>query len=228
MRGSLITIILAGRSPGVHTADVRFPFRLALVVDQGEWAGLFSAAFVQSRNPMVLLDSHRIQVDVNGAYLNLLGYRRDQLIGQAIYKFVPGGPTLTDPEWKALLDTQQFTGDQKLLAADGTTIAVQFAATTEVVTGHRRVLFVALSTSRWGPRFLRAIQPVGEPEKLSRREYEVVRLVALGRTGPEIAEELHIAHNTVRTHTRNAMEKLGARSRAQLVAKALGEGLVLD
>ena len=152
--------------------------------DQGEWAGLFSAAFVQSRNPMVLLDSRRIQVDVNGAYLNLLGYRRDQLIGQPIYRFVPDGPTLTDPEWKALLDTEQFTGEQKLLAADGTTIGVQFAATTEIVTGHRRVLFVALSTSRWGPRFRRNIQPARESEKLSRREYDVVRLVALGRTGP--------------------------------------------
>jgi PAS domain S-box-containing protein len=198
------------------------------VTDQGEWAGLFSAAFVQSRNPMVLLDSHRVQLDVNGAYLNLLGYRREQLIGQPIYKFVPGGPSLTDREWKALIDTHQFTGDQKLLAADGTMVAVQFAATTEVVTGHRRVLFVALSTSRWGPRFRRQIEPAQEPQKLSSREYEIVRLVALGRTGPEIAEELRIAHNTVRTHTRNAMDKLAARSRAQLVAKALAEGLVLD
>ncbi len=220
--------IVAAGSGAVHSADVRLPSRLASVVDQGEWAGLFSAAFVQSRNPMVLLDSRRIQVDVNGAYLNLLGYRREQLIGQPIYRFVPGGSALTDPAWKALLDTHQFSGDQKLLAADGTTIAVQFAATTEVVTGHRRVLVVALSTSRWGPRFRRNIQDVHEPEKLSPREFEVVRLVALGRTGPEIAEELRISHNTVRTHTRNAMEKLGARSRAQLVAKALGEGHVLD
>ena len=51
-----------------------------------------------------------------------------------------------------------------------------------------------------------------------------MRLVAAGETGPEIAEHLHISHATVRTHVRNAMAKLGARSRAQLVAKALGEG----
>ncbi len=57
--------------------------------------------------------------------------------------------------------------------------------------------------------------------------YEVVRLVALGRSGPEIAEELGIAHDTVRTHVRNAMTKVGARSRAHLVAKALGEGHAL-
>jgi DNA-binding CsgD family transcriptional regulator len=45
-------------------------------------------------------------------------------------------------------------------------------------------------------------------------------------SGPEIADELQIAHDTVRTHVRNAMGKAGARSRAHLVAKAIGEGLV--
>jgi DNA-binding CsgD family transcriptional regulator len=47
----------------------------------------------------------------------------------------------------------------------------------------------------------------------------------MGHTSPEIADMLHITHNTVRTHARNAMEKTGARSRAHLVAKALGDGL---
>ena len=51
-----------------------------------------------------------------------------------------------------------------------------------------------------------------------------MQLVAAGETGPEIAEHLRISHATVRTHVRNAMTKLGARSRAHLVAKALGEG----
>ena len=54
-----------------------------------------------------------------------------------------------------------------------------------------------------------------------------MRLVAQGRTGPEIADELHIAHDTARRHVQNAMTKIGARSRAQLVAKSLGDGLVL-
>ena len=60
--------------------------------------------------------------------------------------------------------------------------------------------------------------------ELSLRELEVVKLLALGLSGPEVAEELRIAHNTVRTHTRNAMTKMGARSRAQLVAKSLADG----
>ena len=46
-------------------------------------------------------------------------------------------------------------------------------------------------------------------------------LVALGNTSLQIAEQLVISPETVRTHVRNAMAKTGARTRAQLVAMAL-------
>jgi DNA-binding NarL/FixJ family response regulator len=112
--------------------------------------------------------------------------------------------------------------------ADGTRVAVQWDASTEVVTGRQLVLFVALSTSRWGARFRRTVGPSDAPEVLTAREREVVALVAMGATGREIAEELHISHDTVRTHVRNAMTHLGARSRAHLVAKALAGGHILS
>ena len=183
---------------------------------------MFHAAFTQSRNAMWLLDDHRCPVDINGAGLKLLGYRREELLGKPIYRIVVGGPLDTPAEWNAHLHERRLTGEAQLRCANGSIVAVQFAATPEVVTGRRLVLFVALSTSR------RKRGPQREPGVLSEREREVVRLVALGNTGPEIAEELRIAHDTVRTHVRNAMEKAGARERAQLVAMALGEGLVLD
>jgi PAS domain S-box-containing protein len=198
------------------------------VVERGDWAQMFQAAFTQSRNAMWLLDDHRCPVDINGAGLKLLGYRREELLGRPIYRIVVGGPLDTPAEWNAHLHQRRLTGEAQLRCANGSIVAVQFAATPEVVTGRRLVLFVALSTSRWGPRFRREVPSPREPGVLSDREREVVRLVALGNTGPEIAEELRIAHDTVRTHVRNAMEKAGARSRAQLVAMALGEGLVLD
>jgi PAS domain S-box-containing protein len=194
---------------------------------QDGWSALFSTAFKQSRNAMVLLDARRRHVDANGAYLKLLGHRRDGVIGKPAYRFVAGGPLVSPEEWAAALTTDHFTGEVDLVCADGSTVAVQWAATSEIVTGRRLVLFVALSTSRWGRRFRRAIPSEPEPGALSEREREIVRLVALGSTGPEIADELLIAHDTVRTHVRNAMIKVGARSRAQLVAKALGDGLVL-
>jgi DNA-binding CsgD family transcriptional regulator len=106
-------------------------------------------------------------------------------------------------------------------------IGVQFAATPEVVTGRRLVLFVAVTTSRWGRHFRRDLEAEGDGVPLSQREREIVHLVALGQTGPEIADELHIAHDTVRTHVRNAMVKMGARSRAHLVAMSMGEGHAL-
>jgi DNA-binding CsgD family transcriptional regulator len=185
-------------------------------------------AFKQSRNAMVLLDSMRRHVDANGAYLKLLGYRRGEIIDRPIYRFVVGGPLVSSAEWKAKLVTRNFTGEGELMCADRSRVAVQWAASTEVVTGRQLVLFVALSTSRWGARFRRTMTPEKELAPLSAREQEVVRLVAHGNTGPEIADELRITHDTVRTHARNAMGKVGARSRAHLVAKALGEGLVFD
>ena len=176
---------------------------------------------------MVLVDGDRRLVDVNGASLRLLGYRREQLIGRPIYSFVPGDALMTPGEWKAALAEGRFSGEGELLDSDGNVVGVQFAATSEIVTGRYLVLVVALSTSRWGRHFRRTTSRVSQNVPLSRRELEIVSLVALGSTGPEIADELSITHDTVRTHVRNAMEKLDARSRAHLVAKALGEGAIL-
>jgi two-component system, NarL family, nitrate/nitrite response regulator NarL len=55
---------------------------------------------------------------------------------------------------------------------------------------------------------------------LTRREYEVLRLVAAGHTNPEIAEELGLARNTVKTYLQTTMNKLGARNRVEAIAKA--------
>jgi DNA-binding CsgD family transcriptional regulator len=121
-----------------------------------------------------------------------------------------------------------FTGQARRVAADGSHVSVQYAATTEVVTGHRLTLFVELNSSRWGARFRRPLFGRDSTEPLSRREIEVARWVAHGMSSREIAAQLQISHQTVRAHVRKAMLKTGARSRAHLVAKALAEGLVLS
>ncbi|MEU8621883.1 response regulator transcription factor [Streptomyces sp. NPDC048623] len=61
---------------------------------------------------------------------------------------------------------------------------------------------------------------------ITRREYDVLRLVAMGHTNPEIAEELHLARNTVKTYLQAAMHKLGARNRVEAIARA-GEARLL-
>jgi DNA-binding CsgD family transcriptional regulator len=55
---------------------------------------------------------------------------------------------------------------------------------------------------------------------LSSREREILGLLAGGDSGAQIAEALVLSPETVRTHIRNAMSKLGASSRAQAVAIA--------
>ena len=190
---------------------------------QEGWPALFWTAFKGSRNAMVLLDERRRHIEVNAAYVKLLGYARDELLGRPVFELVRDGPLLTAEEWRATIARREFGGETELVCADGSTVTVQYAGHTEVVTGERRVLFVTLSTSRWG-RHPRRDADQTATATLSPRETEIVQLVAAGETGPEIAEHLHISHATVRTHVRNAMTKLGARSRAHLVAKALGEG----
>ncbi len=61
---------------------------------------------------------------------------------------------------------------------------------------------------------------------LTEREKEVVALAGSGMSNDEIAEKLVISPATARTHVSRAMQKLGARDRAQLVVFAYETGLV--
>ena len=63
-------------------------------------------------------------------------------------------------------------------------------------------------------------------ERLTMREHEVLELLAAGKSGNEIAEELHIAPLTVRTHIRNLMSKLGVHSRLEAVTFGMKNGLI--
>jgi ATP/maltotriose-dependent transcriptional regulator MalT len=57
-------------------------------------------------------------------------------------------------------------------------------------------------------------------EPLSERELEVLTLLASGRSNKEIARDLFVAVGTVKTHTNNIYRKLGARNRAEALARA--------
>lgn len=61
---------------------------------------------------------------------------------------------------------------------------------------------------------------------LTRRELEVLMLVAAGRTNREIARELVLSHRTVDMHVRNLLGKLGCRTRTEATTKALRLGLL--
>jgi len=68
--------------------------------------------------------------------------------------------------------------------------------------------------------------PPGPPDDLSPREVDVLRLIALGHTNAEIAEQLFLSVRTVETHRSHIQQKLRLSSRAELVAYALDRGLI--
>lgn len=61
---------------------------------------------------------------------------------------------------------------------------------------------------------------------LTPRQLEVIALAGQGKTCREIARELDIRYNSVRTHISRALEVTGAHDRAHLVAIALSAGLI--
>lgn len=68
-----------------------------------------------------------------------------------------------------------------------------------------------------------------EPQKaqlidISRREREILRLIAAGLTNTEIADRLFVSVNTVKTHVKHIFSKLDVESRAQAVACAISQG----
>ena len=61
---------------------------------------------------------------------------------------------------------------------------------------------------------------------LTERELEVFRLIAVGKQNREIAEELLIGLETVKTHVRHVLDRLGAKTRAHAVAIGFRTGLL--
>jgi two-component system nitrate/nitrite response regulator NarL len=61
---------------------------------------------------------------------------------------------------------------------------------------------------------------------ITRQEYAVLRLVAIGQTNAEIGEELGLSVNTVKAYLRSVMQRLDARNRAQVITNAQAQGLL--
>jgi NarL family two-component system response regulator LiaR len=67
---------------------------------------------------------------------------------------------------------------------------------------------------------------IEEPERLTRRERDVLELIARGRSNKRIALELGISEKTVKTHVGHLLAKLGVSDRTQAALMAVQEGLV--
>jgi two-component system, NarL family, nitrate/nitrite response regulator NarL len=116
-------------------------------------------------------------------------------------------------------------GVQAALDAGAQGALLKDAAATDLVAALRRVLRGERVTD---PRTVAggAGRDALARSGLTRREYEVLRLAAQGRTNPEIAESTGLARNTVKTYLQSALHKLGARNRVEAIGKAGEAGLL--
>jgi two-component system response regulator NreC len=117
---------------------------------------------------------------------------------------------------------------RRALSAGALGYVLKEAAESELVEAVRRA---AVGDSYLNPRLgarVAAEPPPGPPDGLSEREVEVLRMIALGHTNAEIAEQLYLSVRTVETHRAHIQQKLRLGSRSELVRYALEHGLLTD
>jgi PAS domain S-box-containing protein len=192
------------------------------------WRQLFETVFRSSANPMSLLSGDRVIVRANEAKAKLLGRPLEQLEGHRLEDFV--APEHRDDAiraWeRASREGTKVLGEYDVVRSDGSRVHVQYAL--EPADASPEAAFIYIELPPWKEEEPGASEEPSLGADLTQREREVIHHLTMGKTGPEIAAELFVAHHTIRTHVRNAMNKTGARTRAQLVAMAMAEGLVSD
>jgi PAS domain S-box-containing protein len=187
------------------------------------WERGFWFVFNRSTNPMCLIDEERRIVDVNDPTLAIIRRSRAQVIGSPAVDFIaPMDRAESEQRWQAILQTEsgEFHGTGTVILGDGSELELEYAARMVRISGRRLAIYVML-WEREGLGSLRTEAASGGA--LTEREREIVTAVAMGHQTAQIAADLYISPETVRTHVRNAMEKTGAHTRAHLVAKVLGE-----
>ncbi|HWX74360.1 MAG TPA: response regulator transcription factor, partial [Solirubrobacteraceae bacterium] len=149
---------------------------------------------------------------------------------------MPGGSSLgaiptireSSPQTQIVILTMQEEPAfaREALTAGAIAYVLKEAADEELVEAVRRA---ARGERYLNPRLgaaLAAEPPRSTPDDLSEREVQVLRLIALGHTNAEIAEQLFLSVRTVETHRAHIQQKLRLSSRAELVRYALERGLI--
>lgn len=178
--------------------------------------------FVHSLNPMLVADDERRCVDANAAACQLLR-RPVEAVRELRFDDVTA-PDLRkglQATWPRVVQGSRGTQTVpwNLHMPDGTSMSVDLYSVPHVRPGrHLAIILFPVARGQLAPLAERD-PPAGK--LLSKREREVLTLVALGNTGVEIARHLLLSPATVQSHVVNALVKLDAKNRAHGVALAL-------
>ena len=119
---------------------------------------------------------------------------------------------------------------QQLLASGASGLILKRAATFELIHAIRSVadgrvyLDSALTEKMLGKLQGKSIESILRRTKLSQREENVLKLIAQGFSNKEIAAQLAVSVKTVETYKTRSLEKLGLRSRADIVRYSVAQG----
>jgi two-component system, NarL family, response regulator NreC len=171
--------------------------------------------------------------DVDAARRYAHGHHPDVLV---LDLNMPGGSTLEaipamreqspDTQIVVLTMQQEPVFARHALSAGAIGYVLKEAADEELVEAVRRA---AAGESYLNPRLgarLASEPQSGLPGDLSEREVDVLRLIALGHTNAEVAEQLYLSVRTVETHRAHIQQKLRLSTRAELVQYALEHKLI--
>ena len=129
---------------------------------------------------------------------------------------------------RALTAGPEADGYVRLFLDEGPHMVDLLRATEKTsLVGDRARQLLSVGTGDRAPALSRKAGPAASmTEPLSRRELQVLRLLDGALTGPEIARELYVSHNTLRSHTKHIFTKLGVNSRPAAVSRAKEHGLL--
>lgn len=181
---------------------------------------------------MIATDAEGVVTTWNSRAETLYGWSRDEAIGRRINELtVPAeSRRIAEAVMGAIQSGRSWQGSFRLRRKDGS-VFTAFVKDSPIIDGSGSLIgIVGVSIEIADPELANAVRAVvdGRPRSdgrrarsLSPREREVLGLLARGLTGEQIAARLVLSPETIRTHIRNAREKLGASTRVEAVTMAL-------
>jgi DNA-binding CsgD family transcriptional regulator len=181
---------------------------------------LFQAVFEQLPDAALLADDERHHLAGNRAVRRFLGVNRETLIASRIDDYMPPAKHgELERAWTAFLARGSMEAVLPILLPNGLERTVVLRGTANVRPGRHLIALRAVRRDQLAER--------SAPDaELTFREREVLTWLARGAAAPAIAEQVSLSPETVRTHTRNAMRKLGAHSRPHAIALAIQQGQI--
>lgn len=182
---------------------------------------------------VIATDADGIVRTWNARAERLYGWSREEALGRHVAELTvpPESHATADQIMEALRSGRAWQGAFRLRRKDGSTFTA-FVKDSPIIEDGELVGIVGASIELGDPELVNAVRAVVDTSpnnnhngrrqrNLSPREREILGLLARGLTGEQIAERLVLSPETIRTHVRNAREKLGASTRVEAVTMAL-------